>query len=158
MDHTKQAISLSSWTFKPQIWIVIGLCIVTFLCHRHALRPWVLDRFQTGLFVIVVNSFPNFLEGIIGSISLASLGLWCRNRNGYWQPDKETPTFFNWVTFIAAAYVIPQELNWFTITRENTFDPYDVIASILGLLLINRIMISIGLFAYRTDAGYQMRI
>ena len=152
MSHTKEAISLSSWTYKPQIWIAIGLCVASFLCHRHVLRPWVLERFEIGLFVIVVNSFPNFLEGIIGSISLGSLGLWYRNRNGNWKPDKETPTFFNRVTLIAGAYVISQELNWYTITRENTFDPYDVVASILGLFLINRIMVYLGLFAYRVDA------
>lgn len=149
MEHSNQ--TLNSWTFKSQIWIVIGICVATFLCHRHALRPWVLDNFQTGLFVIVVNSFPNFLEGVMGSISLASLGMWFRNRNGNWDPGKETPAFFNSVTIIAAAYVIPQELNWFTLTRENTFDRYDVIASILGLVLINRIMVSCGLFAYRAD-------
>lgn len=151
MNLSKQAIPLRAWTFKPQIWIVIGICIVTFLCHRHAIRPWVLDRFQSGLVVVVANSFPNFLEGIMGSISLASFGLWFKNRNGNWDPDNETPIYFNCVTVIAAAYVIPQELNWFAITRENTFDPNDVFASITSLLFINRILVSTGLFAYSAE-------
>ena len=135
------------------MWIVIGLSISSFLLHRHFFRPWVLENYETGLLVIVVNSFPNFLEGIIGSISLSGLGLWFKNRKGTWSRESETPAFFNWIAIIAAVYVITQELNWYTITRENIADPYDVVASILGVVLINRILISVGLLAYTNNAG-----
>ena len=131
------------------MWIVIGLCISSFLLHRYFFRPWVLESYETGFLVIVVNSFPNFLEGIIGSISLSGLVLWFKTS----PPESETPAFFNWIAIIVVVYVITQELNWYTITRENIADPYDVVASILGVILINRILISVGLIAYKNNAG-----
>ena len=105
------------------------------------------------MLVIIANSYPNFLEGIMGSIYLGGLGLWFKNRTGKWSPEHETATFFNWVTIVAALYVVTQELNWYTVTRENVYDPYDVIASILGLIVVNRVLNSVGLFAYREVAG-----
>ncbi len=89
----------------------------------------------------------------MGSITLGGLGLWFKNRRGKWSPEHETATFFNWVTIVAALYVVTQELNWYTVTRENVYDPYDVIASILGLIVVNRVLNSVGLFAYREVAG-----
>ena len=129
------------------------MCVVSFLLHRHFVRTWVLQSYDSGIFVIVVNSFPNFLEAIIGSISLSGLGLLFKNRGAEWSPEKETTAFFNWVTIVATIYVITQELNWYSITRENIFDPYDIVASILGLLIINRILNSVGLLTYTVDAG-----
>ena len=149
----KEKPALSSWTFKPQVWIVIGACVATFLFHRYLFRPWVLESYEAGVLVIIANSYPNFLEGIIGSITLGGLGLWFKNRTGKWSPEHETATFFNWVTIVAALYVVTQELNWYTVTRENVYDPYDVIASILGLIVVNRVLNSVGLFAYREVTG-----
>ena len=129
----------------------MSACVASFLLHRYFFRPWVLDNIETGFLVIVANSYPNFLEGVIGTIILGGLGLWYKNRNGNWSSEHETPAFFNWVTIVAAAYVITQELNWYAITRENISDPYDIVASILGLVLINRILNSVGLLAYSND-------
>jgi hypothetical protein len=142
---------MNASVFKPQIWIVIGVSVASFLLHRHFLRPLVLESFSSGYLVIMVNSFPNFLEGIIGTITLSGLGLWFRNRGKNPSPENETAMFFNWMTIVAVAHVISQELNWYSITRENTYDPYDVVASILGLLVINRILNSVGLLTYTVD-------
>ena len=149
----KEAQTMSSRTYKLQVWIVIGGCVVTFLFHRHLFRPWILESYEEGVLDIIANSYPNFLEGIIGSITLGSLGLWFKNGAGTWSPEHETATFFNWVTIVAALYVVTQELNWFTVTRVNVYDPYDVIASVIGLIAVNRVLNSVGLFAYREVAG-----
>jgi len=128
-------------SIKTQIWVIYGICAVLFLVHRYLVRSWIVEQSEAGFVLIVVNSLPNFIEGIVGTMLLAGIGLSVRILSRPNKVNLESKLFFNVVTLIAAAYVITQELNWYNISRANVYDPYDIVASILGLILINRLLV-----------------
>ncbi len=80
---------------------------------------------------------------------------WFRNRGSDTSPDPnlETAALYNWVTLVAAVYVISQELLPNNINLENTVDSFDVVASWLGLVLINHFLRRVGMLSYSHDAG-----
>ena len=127
-----------------KVWIVIVGSIVLFLLHRHFVRGWVLQRCHVRLAIIIVNSFPNFIEAIFGTINVAAIAACIAIRRNGPAQYHESAASFNWISTITAAFVVTQELNWFSVTRLNVYDPYDVVASILGLVLINRILVRTG--------------
>ena len=128
-------------SIKTQIWVIYGICTVLFLVHRYLVRSWVIEQSEAGFVLIIVNSLPNFIEGIVGTMLLAGIGLSIRILSRPNQVNLESKLFFNVVSLVAATYVITQELNWYNISRANVYDPYDIVASILGLILINRLLI-----------------
>ena len=47
-------------------------------------------------------------------------------------------------TFLAGVYVLSQEVKWHNLGGNNVYDPYDVVASLIGLVVINRIFSHFG--------------
>lgn len=98
-----------------------------------------------GLLLIIVNSTPNFIEGVVGPMFLAGLVLSYRVMSRPQDSTIESKQFYMNITMIAAIYVVLQETNWMNVTRPNVYDPYDLIASFLGLTLINRLLVAGGM-------------
>lgn len=134
----------SGW-LTPGIWVVIGLSALAFLVNRHAVRPWVLHNVDEGLATVMVNSLPNLVEAIIGTIDIAIViflvvraNTWLRRRIGYM-------TMYVAATTIAGFFVISSELNWIRIRGPNVYDPNDIIASVIGLFMILFLLTRFGL-------------
>ena len=59
--------------FKPYLWVVIIVNLAAFVLNKHLLRSWVLQRVESGPFVILVNSLPNLVEAVVGTVTLAGM-------------------------------------------------------------------------------------
>ena len=136
--------------FKPYLWVVIVVNLAAFVLNKHLLRSWVLRRIESGPFVILVNSLPNFVEAVVGTVTLAGMLMSLRDNSeslARWLTDRRL--YFG-ATILAAAFVVPQELNWINLDGNSVYDPYDMAASILGLIAINRILVHFGLVIRRS--------
>ena len=135
--------------FSPEIWIVIGLCALVFLLNRHIVRPWVLENAVNGPVTVVVNSLPNLVEAIVGTILIAGILLDIWRRVGGPRFYLDCTTIYAVATVIAGLFVILSEVNWIRFRGPNVYDPNDLAASVLGLFLIYFLLVRFGLFYER---------
>lgn len=135
----------------PGIWLVIGLSALAFLVNRHAVRPWVLDNVDGGPATVLVNSLPNLIEAIIGTIDVALILLIIVRRNLRLKHRIGHTTMYVVATVIAGLFVISAELNWIHFRGPNVYDPNDIVASILGLFIILFLLTRFGLVTEQSD-------
>lgn len=107
--------------------------VVAYLLNKFLLRPWVIESDITGLLKTFTFSFPNFCEGVVGTILLANIALAANahflNESRKW---KEVSIYFT-VTLLAGVYVILQEFKVHNLGGRNVYDFNDVVFSIIGL-------------------------
>jgi len=127
---------------KPYIRIIFLTAAAAFILNRFVIKPWQLAHDIHPLGVIIVNSLPNFFEAIMGTILLAGIGLEARSRFGGGIKDD---AIYVMASFLAALYVFAQEFQLHSLGGNNVYDPYDVSASVIGLVLIYRVMWKFGL-------------
>ena len=134
---------------SPEIWIIIGLCALAFLLNRHIVRPWVLENVVSGPVTVVVNSLPNLVEAIVGTIWIAGtlLDIWRRVGGPRFYLD--CTYIYKVATVIAGLFVILSEVNWIRFRGPNVYDPNDLAASVLGLFLVYFLLVRFGLFYER---------
>lgn len=119
------------------------LMVVVFVLGKMVLRPAVLERDAPAWLDIFVLSFPNFCEAIVGAATVTALLLII---NARWVPaSRRLSDSAIYVTAIVftGIYVILQEFKVHNLGGHNVYDPYDVLFSLIGLvvasLLINRL-------------------
>jgi len=137
-------------TINTQVWVIYGICTIIFLVHRYLIRPWIIIQDDYGWLLVIMNSLPNFLEGIVGTMLIAGIGLSIRVASRPNDLQVDSTAFFHVSTLIAAVYVVSQETNLLNVTRPNVYDPFDLLASLIGLVIINRLLI-IGGMITRTE-------
>ena len=135
--------------FNPEIWIIIGLCALAFVLNRHIVRPWVLENVVGGPVTVVVNSLPNLVEAVVGTIWIAGilLEIWRKVRGSRFYLD--FTAIYAVATVIAGLFVISSEVNWIRFRGPNVYDPNDLAASALGLFLVYFLLVRFGLFYER---------
>ena len=136
---------------SPEIWIVIGLCALAFLLNLHIVRPWVLENAVNGPVTVVVNSLPNLVEAIVGTITIAGFLLDIRQRVAGPRFYSDSTTVYAVATVIAGLFVILSEVNWIRFRGPNVYDPNDLVASVLGLFLIYFLLVRFGIY-YECEA------
>ena len=108
---------------------------IMFVLNRFYLRPFVLENDYPDIFQIVVLSLPNFSEAVMGTLLLTGILLQLRQfLRDKLKPFKTTYVYLNAV-ILSAIYVISQEFKLHNIGGNNVYDPYDLVASIIGLIL-----------------------
>ncbi len=120
-------------TIKKYVRYLFGIVFILFILNKFYLRPWVLENDLPELFQIFVFSIPNLIEAILGTIILTAILLQLRQYSN--KKIKDSSIYLIAVS-ISSLYVISQELKFHNLGGNNVYDPYDLIASILGLLLI----------------------
>lgn len=111
--------------------------LILFVINKLWLRPFVLaqnlaDPLKT-LLETFVFSFPNLCEAIVGTLLLTFFGLSIKQRRG-WTNVSEAAIYLA-ATVIAGVYVILQELKIHNLGGVNVYDPYDLLYSVIGLLV-----------------------
>jgi hypothetical protein len=98
-------------------------------------RPWILENELSGFALILTNSIPNFFEAII--VSLILTGILLQIRLFYLSKTRTIKDIYVYILsfFLASIYVISQELKFHNLGGNNIYDPYDLVASIIGLML-----------------------
>jgi hypothetical protein len=138
-------IKLPAAWLTPGMWLVIGLSALAFLVNRHAVRPWVLNNVDGGPATVMANSLPNFLEAIIGTIDIAIILLIIVRRSVWLDRRIGRTTIYVVATVLAGLFVVSCELNWIRFRGPNVYDSNDLVASILGLLMILFLLFRFGL-------------
>ena len=121
----------SDRTFSLVYWSVLG----SYFFVKFVMRAWVLEHVSSDLIHIFVLSYPNFCEAVIGSFVLVNL-LWLLNERYISVKYRlgEGAIYF-WSYLFAAVYVITQELKIHNLGGKNVYDPYDVLFSVIGLMV-----------------------
>ena len=121
-------------TVKKHIRYLFGIAFLLFLLNKFYLRLWVLENELSGLFQIFVFSLPNFSEAILGTLLLT--GILMQLRLYLPKPNKmKNSLIYLAAVAISTVYVISQELEFHNLGGNNVYDPYDIMASIIGLLM-----------------------
>ena len=119
---------------KKYVRYLFGISILLFVLNKLYLRPWILENEFSGFLLILTLSIPNLLEAIIATLILKGILL---QLNQYYLSKtnaiKEITLRISAVA-LAAIYVISQELKFHYLGGNNVYDPYDLIASAIGLV------------------------
>ncbi len=106
--------------------------IAVFAFNKLYLRPKVLAADAPYWVDVLVLSFPNFCEAVIGTLFLCIALL---SGNDRWLAGQLPPrALYVLATLFAALYVLTQEYRWHNLGGNNIFDPFDVVFSLLGLM------------------------
>ncbi|MCF7802475.1 MAG: hypothetical protein K9N34_10730 [Candidatus Marinimicrobia bacterium] len=121
-------------SIKKYVRYVFGTAILVFILNKLYLRLWILENDVPDIFLIVTYSIPNLIEAVIGTLILTGILLQTRQYfNQKFGSLKEIHIHVLAVS-IASIYVISQELKFHNLGGNNVYDPYDLVASIVGLI------------------------
>ncbi len=120
---------------KKYIRYLFGIALLVFGLNKFILRPWLLEHDAPNFFLILTFSIPNFVEAIVGTVVLT--GIFLRIRNSLSDKIASVKDVYIHILAVstAALYVITQELKIHNLGGNNIYDPNDLIASIIGLVL-----------------------
>ncbi|MFK7802500.1 MAG: hypothetical protein AB8G95_12770 [Anaerolineae bacterium] len=136
---------------KRYITYVFVCSFVIFAFNRFIIRPWLIGSVPSSFALLVSYSLPNFIEALMGTFAITGLLFVCRSRlkNGEsWLADRGV---YGVGVLAAGIYVITQELNLHQLGGNNVFDPYDIVASVLGLLVAIFLLMQLGFLADGTE-------
>ena len=127
--------------YLPHYIIFLAFLLVVI---KKGIRPWVWKNDFHPFWEIIVNSFPNFLEALVGMLLLTGISFQLRRRYPQQLGNWKDAHLILLSTIIAAIYVISQEFKLHNIGGNNVYDPNDVGASIFGLVLMNVLLNRLG--------------
>ena len=120
-------------SIKKYIIYVFVMAILIFFLNKFLLRPWVLENETSEFFQIIVLSIPNLIEAIIGTLILTGIILQLKyhfnKKMGYIKDEY----IYLLAVSLASIYSVSQEFKFHNLGGNNVYDPYDVIASLIGL-------------------------
>ena len=121
-------------SIKKYVRYLFGIAILVFILNKLYIRPWILENDVSGIFLIVTYSIPNLIEAVIGTLILT--GILLQTRQYFNQKFGKLKDIHIYVLAVSLAsiYVISQELKFHNLGGNNTYDPNDLIASIVGLI------------------------
>lgn len=117
---------------KKYIRYLFGWAILIFFFNKFFLRAWVLENETFNFFQIIVFSLPNLIEAIIGTLILTGILFQLKQ---YFNKKTKDINIYLIAVIISAFYIISQELKLHNIGGNNVYDIYDLIASVIGLII-----------------------
>jgi len=108
----------------------VQLLVIPIFIFFKAIRPSVLKNNPPEFIQVFLLSFPNFCEAIIGVLTVTMIGLVLTKRLKI-----RNQTIYIIATILAAIFVITQEVKIHNLGGNNIYDPYDVVFSIIGLIV-----------------------
>ena len=133
---------MNTWVLNQTIRRIFAFLFILFILNKLIIRPWVLEHSSSELLELVVLSLPNFIEAFMGSTVIAVFLYYLQSKVALLQSFSSV--LLNLLACVLAAiYVITQELKIHNLGGRNVYDPYDLIASILGLLFTFMVFISV---------------
>ena len=130
--------------FKRYLNVISFSAILVLVISKSVLRPWVRENDFAEVFMIILNSIPNFLEPLVGVPALTGLLFMARHDRANWLARFSERGIYFLSIFLASVYVISQELRIHSIGGNNVYDPNDIMASVLGLLFMLFVMLKYG--------------
>ncbi|MCF8356025.1 MAG: hypothetical protein K9H48_16360 [Melioribacteraceae bacterium] len=121
-------------SIKKYIRYLFGTATLVFIMNKLYLRSWILENDVHNIFQIVTYSIPNLIEAIIGTLILTGILLQARQYFNQKLGNLKDVYIYTLAVSVASIYVISQELKFHNLGGNNVYDPYDLIASIVGLV------------------------
>ena len=118
-----------------QIRIIFLAIFASFIVIKGYLREPVLNSEPSAFLKTFVLSYPNFCEAVLGSIVLVGIALVINKRFVPESKQIQNQPIYLGAIVIAAVYVILQEFKIHNIGGANVYDPYDVLFSVIGLVV-----------------------
>jgi len=147
MEDKKQQKPTS---IKKHIRFVFILVFLLFTLNKLYIRSLVLESNLPHFMHVLVLSFPNTAEAIMGTLVLT--GILLTLQHTFPEPFRKwklTRIYLIAVVF-SALYVITQEFKLHNLGGNNVYDPNDVVASIIGLGFIYWLLMKYGFANYKT--------
>ena len=119
---------------KKYVRYLFGVSILLFILNKLYLRPWILENELSGFILLLTYSIPNLLEAIIGTLLLTGILLQLRQSFNEKMGTFKDMNIRVLAVVLATIYVITQELKFHNLGGNNVYDPYDLLASITGLI------------------------
>ena len=94
---------------KPHIRMIFVVGLILFALNRFLIRPWVLQAGAPEAAVIFVQTLPNFIEAVFGTLLAAIVGLSLRDRYG--ASFLHDAHIYALATVVAGIYVLLQEFD-----------------------------------------------
>ena len=134
---------------KKYIIYLFGVSIFIFVLNKLYFRPWVVENHLSGSFMIIVFSIPNLIEAIIGTLLLT--GILLQLKQSFLSKLSKIKDTFIYISamLLSSIYVISQEFKFHNIGGNNVYDFYDLIASIIGLIMTFIIIQTFGFVNHR---------
>lgn len=120
---------------KKYISYVFVTVFILFVLNRFYVRPFVLGNDFPEVFQIVVLSLPNFSEAVMGILLITGILLQIRQFLRHKLNPFKTSHVYLAALILASIYVVSQEFRLHNIGGNNVYDPYDLVASLIGLTL-----------------------
>ncbi len=118
---------------KKYVRYLFGVGILVFFLNKFLLRPWVLKNETPEFFQIIVLSIPNLIEAIVGTLLLTGILLQLKHRFNKKMGHIKNEYLYLVAVGLASIYSVSQEFKFHNFGGNNVYDPYDVIASLIGL-------------------------
>ncbi len=122
------------------------LLFLLFAANKLWLRPWVLAKEAPWWLDNLLLSLPNFIEAFMGTVNIAAILLWTQQRYPHLWPRWSPQVIYPIAILLAGSYVILQEIKVHNLGGNNTYDPNDLMASVLGLFFTGFLLYRFGLF------------
>jgi hypothetical protein len=143
---------------RPKAYIVrlyLG-SVALFFVNKMAVRSWVLGSDLPEFFHVFVRSVPNTLEAIVGMVMVGGILTAVKLRASP-RLDTLSPAVLTVLAAIlTGTYVLSQEFKLHDLGGLNVYDPYDVVASVLGLVLTSGLFMRYGIVEEGTQAPSPM--
>jgi hypothetical protein len=133
---------------KPYVRILFASCLVVFILNKFAIRPWIVANHDSGVLLSISYSLPNFIEAIMGTVLISGVFCFFRQRPTKLRHRPTDSTIYLMATLIAGTYVLAQEFKLHSVGGNNVYDFNDVLASILGLVVVYLMLTRFGFIAH----------
>ena len=124
---------MKDFRIKKYLKYVYGIAFFLFFLNKFYLRPWIVKNDVPGFLTIVTYSIPNLIEAIIGTILVTGILLYARHRYNKKLGTIGVSYIHSVAVFLAGFFVLTQELKIHNLGGDNLYDPFDLIASVIGL-------------------------
>lgn len=111
----------------------IQLLLIPIFAFFKFIRPAILESKVPQWVKEISLSLPNFFQGFIGVLVLTGIGLFINDQ--FHKKSVQPMAIDILATIVAGIFVITQELNIYNLRGNNTFDPNDLIFSVIGLVV-----------------------
>lgn len=119
---------------KKYVMYLFGIAILIFVLNKLYIRNWMLENDLPDFLLIITYSIPNLIEAIVVTIILTGILLQLRQHFNKKLGSIKDIHINILASSIAAVYVISQELKFHNLGGNNVYDPYDLLASFIGLI------------------------
>jgi hypothetical protein len=128
--------SFARLKIRGKTWALYWVNFVLFLLLKTLIRPWVRENNAPDFIQNITFSFPNYVEAYLGTFTIATFFLIGKIKDYSFFRNLGNHAIYLLSISLAAIYVITQEMNVHSLGGNNIYDFNDIIASIIGLVVI----------------------